>query len=203
MVESIGRAESSFRTLAEDAQDGIIVFSGDTAVYANRRAAEMTGYGVPELTGIRFDMLFRPPRSPCMACSPTRPPKPWQKTAAGRRASRGARLFAHSLARQPAVAVLVRDITGRKREEETARLQQQHFMRMDKLTSLGVLAAGLAHEISVPNQVILSNATLLSNASPQLAALLEAAADGTDGHLIAGLEAAELRDRCPGCFPQS
>ncbi len=70
-------------------------------------------------------------------------------------------------------------------------------MRTDKLTSLGVLAAGLAHEISVPNQVILANATLLSNASPQLAALLEAAAAGTEGDLIAGLEAAEFRDRLP------
>ena len=94
-------------------------------------------------------------------------------------------------------AVLIRDITRRKREEETARLQLQNFMRTDKLTSLGVLAAGLAHEISVPNQVILSNATLLSSASPQLAALLEAAAAGTEEHLIAGLDAAEFRDRLP------
>ncbi len=78
-----------------------------------------------------------------------------------------------------------------------AQLQQQNFMRMDKLTSLGVLAAGLAHEISVPNQVILSNATLLASASPQLAAVLEAAAAGTEGLLIAGLEAAEFRDRLP------
>jgi signal transduction histidine kinase len=98
---------------------------------------------------------------------------------------------------RPAIAVLIRDITRRKREEEMAQLQQQNFMRTDKLTSLGVLAAGLAHEISVPNQVILSNATLLSSASPQLAAMLEAAAAGTAGYLIAGLEAAEFHDRLP------
>jgi polar amino acid transport system substrate-binding protein len=98
---------------------------------------------------------------------------------------------------RPAIAVLIRDITRRKREEEMAQKQQQNLMRMDKLTSLGVLAAGLAHEISVPNQVILSNATLLANASPQLAALLEAAAAGTEGLLIARLEAAEFRRRLP------
>jgi signal transduction histidine kinase len=68
---------------------------------------------------------------------------------------------------------------------------------MDKLTSLGVLAAGLAHEISVPNQVILSNATLLSRASPQMAALLQAAS-GEGGDLIAGLEAVEFRAGLPG-----
>jgi signal transduction histidine kinase len=98
---------------------------------------------------------------------------------------------------RPAVAVLIRDITRRKREEEMARLQQQNFMRMDKLTSLGVLAAGLAHEINVPNFVILTNATLLASASPPLAALLEAAAAGTEGYLFAGLPAAEFRNRLP------
>jgi signal transduction histidine kinase len=45
--------------------------------------------------------------------------------------------------------------------------------------------------------VILSNSTLLSTAAPHLAAMLEAAAAGTEGHLIAGLDAAEFRARWP------
>jgi PAS domain S-box-containing protein len=198
MVESIGRAESSFRALAEDAQDGIIVFSDDTAVYANRRAAEMTGYGVPELTSVRFDMLFQSAALPPYGVQPDTPAEALARTAAGLPLPVElvySRTLWHG---RPATAVLVRDITKRKREEEMARLQLQNFMRTDKLTSLGVLAAGLAHEISVPNQVILSYATLLSNVSPLLAALLETAATGTEGDLIAGLEAAEFRDRLPG-----
>ena len=198
MVDSIGRAESSFRILAEDAQDGIIVFSDDTAVYANRRAAEMTGYAVPELTQVSFDTLFRSALLPPYGVQPDTPAEALAKTAAGSQLPVElvySRTLWHG---RPAIAVLVRDITKRKREEETAQLQLQNFMRTDKLTSLGVLAAGLAHEISVPNQVILSNATLLSSASRQLAAMLEAAAAGTEGHLIAGLEAAEFRDRLPG-----
>jgi PAS domain S-box-containing protein len=198
MVESIGRAESSFRALAEDAQDGIIVFSDDIAVYANRRAAEMTGYAAPELTGVCFTMLFRSAVLPLYGVQPDTPEEALANTAAGPQLPVElvySRTLWHS---RPAIAVLIRDITRRKREEKMAALQQQNFMRMDKLTSLGVLAAGLAHEISVPNQVILSNTTLLSRASAQLAAMLEAAAAETDGHLIAGLEAAEFRDRWPG-----
>jgi signal transduction histidine kinase len=198
MVESIGRAESNFRTLAEEAQDGIIVFSDDTAVYANRRAAAMTGYGIPGLTSVRFDLLFPSAALPPYGVQPDTPAESLAKTAAGSPLPVElvySRTLWHG---RPAIAVLVRDITQRKRDEEMAQLQQQNFMRTDKLTSLGVLAAGLAHEISVPNQVILSNATLLSNVSPQLAVLLEAAAAGTEGHLIAGLEAAEFRDRLPG-----
>ncbi len=197
MVESIRRAESSFRAMAEDARDGIIVFSDDTAVYANRRAVDMTGYTVPELTRIRFDALFRSAVLPPYGVQPDTPAEALAKTAAGSQLPVElvySRTLWHG---RPAIAVLVRDITRRKREEEMAQLQQQNFMRTDKLTSLGVLAAGLAHEISVPNQVILSNATLLSHASPQLAALLQAAAAGTEGNLIAGLEAAEFRDRLP------
>ena len=197
MVESIRRAESSFRTLAEDAQDGIIVFSDDSAVYANRRAAEMTGYPISELLRVSFGTLFPSAELPPYGVQPDAPAEATAATSSGAGLPvelTYSRTLWHG---RPAVAVLIRDITLRKREEEMARLQQQNFMRMDKLTSLGVLVAGMAHEISVPNQVILSNATLLSGVSPQLAALLGEAAAGTEGHLIAGLEAAEFRDRLP------
>jgi signal transduction histidine kinase len=198
MVESIRRAESSFRTMAEDAQDGIIVFSNDTAVYANRRAAEMTGYAAPELARFRFDTLFGSAVLPPYGVQPDTPAEALANTAAGSQLPVELVYWRTLWHGRPAIAVLIRDITRRKREEEMAQLQQQNFMRTDKLTSLGVLAAGLAHEISVPNQVILASARLLENASPQLATLLEAAAAGTEGFLIAGLEAAEFRDRLPG-----
>ncbi len=100
MVESIGRAESSFRTLAEDAQDGIIVFSDDTAVYANRRAAEMTGYAVPGLTRVRFDMLFRSAVLPPYGVQPDTPAEALAADSVGCRAARGAGVFAHPLAWQ-------------------------------------------------------------------------------------------------------
>ncbi|HYW81855.1 MAG TPA: ATP-binding protein, partial [Spirochaetia bacterium] len=175
----------------------IIVFSADTAVYANKRAAEMTGYQVPARAPVRFDLLFRSAVLPPFGVQPDTPAEALAATASGAELPVElvySRTLWHGM---PAIAVRIRDITRRKREEELAQLQQQNFMRMDKLTSLGVLAAGLAHEISVPNQVVLSNASLLANASPQLAAMLEAAAAGTEGHLIAGLDAAEFRDRLP------
>jgi polar amino acid transport system substrate-binding protein len=98
----------------------------------------------------------------------------------------------------PAMAVVVRDITQRKREEEAAHRQQQNLMRMDKLSSLGVLAAGLAHEINVPNQVILSNASLLSRAAPDLGRALASALHDSRTSLLAGLEVSEFLERLPG-----
>ena len=197
MVESIGHAESSFRALAQDAQDGIIVFSDDTAVYANRRAAEMTGYANADLTRASLGMLFRSAKLPPYGVQPDAPAEALAITASG--GSLPVELVYSRTAwhGKPAIAVLIRDITRRKREDEIAHLQQQNLMRMDKLTSLGVLAASLAHEINVPNQVILSNASLLSKGSSQLAGILEAARAGSEGLLIAGLEAAEFRSRWP------
>jgi len=157
----------------------------------------MTGYSISALARVRFDMLFRSAVLPPFGVQPDTPAEALAATASGAELPVElvySRTLWHGM---PAIAVRVRDITRRKREEELAHLQQQSLMRMDKLTSLGVLAAGLAHEINVPNQVILSNASLLFGASPQLAAMLEAAAAGTEGHLIAGLDAAEFRDRLP------
>jgi signal transduction histidine kinase len=198
MVESIRRAESSFRALAEDAQDGIIVFSNDTAAYANRQAAKMTGYAaIPGPLPVSFDALFRSAALPSYGVQPDAPVEALAMTATG--AELPVELMYSSTVwhGRPAVAVLIRDITRRKQEEETAQRQQQNLMRMDKLTSLGVLAAGLAHEINVPNQVILSNASLLSKGLPQLVEVLSAAGVGSEGFLIAGMEAAEFCDRWP------
>ncbi len=84
MVESIGRAESSFRALAEDAQDGIIVFSDDIAVYANRRAAEMTGYTDCGLYAINASACFSgPPQLPPYGVQPETPAEVMATTASG------------------------------------------------------------------------------------------------------------------------
>jgi len=197
MTESIRRAETNFRTLAEDVQDGIIVFSDHAAVYANRRAAAMTGYSVSELTQVGFDALFRSAALPPYGVQPDAPSEALAITASGGNLPVElvySRTLWHG---REAIAVHIRDITRRKQEEETAELQQRNLMRMDKLTSLGVLAASLAHEISHPNQVILFNASLLSRGSSQLAGILEAVSAGSEGLRIAGLEAEEFRSRLP------
>ena len=198
MADAIGRVETTFRTLADDAQDGIIVFSDDVAVYANRRAAAMTGVSALDLPLVPFGTLFRSAALPPYGVQPDAPVEALAVTASGARLPVEL-VYSRTLWRgRPAIAVLVRDITRRKREEDAARLQEQNLVRMEKLTSLGVLSASLAHQVGVPNHVILQNATLLSAGLPQLAALLPAAVDQADGRLIAGLDAAEFLDGLPG-----
>jgi PAS domain S-box-containing protein len=55
-VEELRESEENFRSLAENASDGILIATGDGVhVYANRVVSQMTGYAIDELlrTGVR------------------------------------------------------------------------------------------------------------------------------------------------------
>ncbi|MBI5074660.1 MAG: PAS domain-containing sensor histidine kinase [Nitrospirae bacterium] len=57
-----------------------------------------------------------------------------------------------------------RNITDRLRLEEEARLLQAKLIQMNKMSSLGMLVSGIAHEINNPNHFILANAQMVSDA---------------------------------------
>lgn len=55
-----------------------------------------------------------------------------------------------------------RDVTERIRMEEEARHIQARLIQANKMTSLGLLVSGVAHEINNPNNYILTNAQVLA-----------------------------------------
>lgn len=60
------------------------------------------------------------------------------------------------------VIELAKDISAKIRMEEEAKLVQSKLIHANKMTSLGTLVSGVAHEINNPNSFILHNAGTLS-----------------------------------------
>ena len=71
------------------------------------------------------------------------------------------------------------------------------LMQANRLNSLGILLASMAHQINVPNQSILTNASLLDKACPDLLRILRGCASETAEYLIGGLDDAEFRKFLP------
>ncbi len=193
MLQAIQRAEAGFWMLAENARDGIMILRRGVPVYCNRRASEITGYHRTELLAIELSRLVDHAAFPqdkaqteVLLASKAGPGVPvelgfWQTVWHG----------------QPAEVAILRDITERKASEEKDRQALQRLTQADKLTTLGVLLAEMAHEIVSPNQTIASNAALLARACPDLVTVLEQYRLANGGFLIGGLDDLEFRQVFP------
>jgi C4-dicarboxylate-specific signal transduction histidine kinase len=100
--------------------------------------------------------------------------------------------------RMPAYVVMLRDITERKRSEEQDRLYQQRLIQTDKLTTLGILAGAVAHDISNPNQVILAVARILNRAWAEVQPTQMERIKKKEQFLIAGFEQEEFLRQVAG-----
>ena len=82
---------------------------------------------------------------------------------------------------------IIRDLTERKRLEETTRQQEMQLIQANKMTALGTLVSGVAHEINNPNQLVLLNAQVLANAWADAIEVLDGYAQHEGGLTLAGL----------------
>lgn len=92
---------------------------------------------------------------------------------------------------------IIRDLTERKRLEETTRQQEMQLIQANKMTALGMLISGVAHEINNPNQLVLLNAQVLADAWEDARTILDEYAQREGGLTLAGLSFAEMRDTIP------
>jgi len=84
-------------------------------------------------------------------------------------------LWSRTLRRQVALRTkeLEREIAERKRSAEELQLRQKQLLHADKMTSLGILVSGVAHEINNPNGLIQLSLPQLSKAYQSIEPILE------------------------------
>jgi C4-dicarboxylate-specific signal transduction histidine kinase len=85
-------------------------------------------------------------------------------------------------------------IAERNRLEEANRQQEMQLIQANKMTALGILVSGLAHEINNPNQLVLTNSRVLTKVWQDAVRILDGFQRANDEFTLARLPYAEIRE---------
>jgi len=171
MEEDLRESEERMRRLASAAFEGLIFTEDDLVIELNDQAAQMFGFVPPEVVGKNILDLVAPESRAVVEqnirSSFEGTTEGWGLRRDGSRflvESRARRLFYKG--RQTRV-LAIRDVTERRRAEESrARLEEQ-LTQSQKLEAVGRLAGGVAHDFNNMLSVILGHSELaLQRMSP-------------------------------------
>lgn len=186
-LQKAGREHQEvYRALLESASDGVVLVDGHgQIVMVNRKAEHIFGYQRQELLGQKIDILVpetqrylhKRHRGEYMSDPQPRP------MAAGRELTgqrKDGSQFPIEVSLSPVniqgetlVLSLVIDISDKVQAHKLAQIQQQQLMQADRMTTLGILVTGVAHEINNPNNFIMLNAGILKEVWRDIGPILE------------------------------
>jgi polar amino acid transport system substrate-binding protein len=89
---------------------------------------------------------------------------------------------------------IARDVTDRKKIEEQAKIHQQQLMQAGKMVALGTLVSSVAHEINNPNNFIMLNTPLLSEAWEDVMPILDDYYGKNGDFAVGGMKYTEMRE---------
>jgi hypothetical protein len=171
--DALRESELRFRQIFEQSEDAIIFFNPGTCslIDLNQTAEKLFGYTKVELKSLGMECLCRPedfPRFSSAICNVKHGTLSQLDRMVNRRKN-GSEITVSvrgkimTLQGVDIVFCSIRDITDRIHLEEEARDIQSKLIHTNKMTSLGLLVSGVAHEINNPNNYVMANSRLLAN----------------------------------------
>ncbi len=182
-TRDLRRSEQKYRSLVGQANEGILIWDPDTLqiLEANARAGELLGVRPRDLLTRAFDSFIAPPgRRPALRAlrtvsrvGATSLDEVELRREEGRTfpAEVGASLV--RFGEERVVLGILRDLAPKKDLERKTALLNQQVMQTEKMTSIGLLAAGVAHEINSPMGYVSSNANRLVEYAKRLEDLFQ------------------------------
>jgi two-component system, NtrC family, sensor kinase len=175
-TRALHESQALFRLILENTNDLITVIDANKRrVYSSPAHRRLIGYSQEELASMPAFALVHPEDRSAFDELMANPDAATKSTTISARKQHKEGFWLHFEALVGAIrkddggilywVITERDITERHQQEIQVRLNQ-------KLESIGLLAAGIAHEINTPTQFISDNLTFLKDSFGQLSAIL-------------------------------
>lgn len=174
--EALRRGEEYFRSLLDKASDAILVLDLEGAItFWNRGAERLYGWSAPEIIGAKKAGLFRPEETPKLreAREAALQRGEWhgefaQLSRDGRELTVESRwsLIKDHAGHPKSILLINSDVTEKKKLEA-------HFLRAQRMESIGTLAGGIAHDLNNVFTPIIMSLKFLRDLKTAPAELLE------------------------------
>ncbi len=192
VASELKETEIRFQTLFNSAADCVFVFDRDGKILeANRYACEHTGYEKREIVGENIRKLFTKESQDTCDCSfLDLRERGYSRVDIEVACKDGRRLQMECMATGvpdetgnfTTFLNIQRDVTEKKKAEENGRQQQREMAHVMRLSTMGEMASGIAHELNQPLAALVSYcgtaetlANSLSSPPPELLDVLERA----------------------------
>ncbi|MCM2356641.1 MAG: PAS domain S-box protein [Geobacteraceae bacterium] len=208
--EALRESEERFRQLFEQSEDAIIFFKPGSCyiIDANATTEQLYGYSKAELKEAGLERLTSPEdfaRVSSAVSGIRRGEMSYLDRIVNLRKD-GAEIIVSmrgkivTIRGVDLVYCTFRNVTERIRLEEEARNIQARLIQANKMTSLGLLVSGVAHEINNPNNFIMANSQLLARAWDDALKILREYYRENGDFLIGGIPFSEMAEQSPQLF---